>query len=319
MPLDRRKFVQNSLMLTAGFAFYGCSSSKKMIADDTFEISLAEFSLHKSLFSNKINNLDFPEITRKRFGLGVAEYVNQFFMDKANNKPYLQDLMNRCKDNGIKNHLIMIDGEGELGNLNKAERAKAVENHYKWVDAAQFLGCATIRVNAYGEGDKNEVMNAAADGLTSLAEYAKKANINIIVENHGGVTSDGKWVADLMTKVGRKDVGTLPDFGNFCIKRSGKNMWEGECLDEYDKYKGTAEMMPFAKGVSAKTFDFDAAGNCVETDYTRMMKIIKDSGFHGYMGVEWEGTSLTEDEGIIKTIALLEKTGKEAGYKVIKG
>lgn len=213
----------------------------------------------------------------------------------------------------------MIDGEGELGSTNTAERNKAVENHYKWVDAAAFLGCKTIRVNAFGEGDAMEVQNAAADGLTRLNEYAEKAGINVIVENHGSYTSNGQWMAELMKKVDKKGVGTLPDFGNFCIKRSGKNMWEGECIDQYDKYKGTAEMMPYAKGVSAKTFDFDAAGNCVETDYNRMMQIIKDANFSGYMGIEYEGNTLPEEEGIKKTIALLERTGKAAGFTVIKG
>lgn len=198
----------------------------------------------------------------------------------------------------------MIDGEGGLGDTDEAKRKQSVENHYKWVDAAKYLGCSTIRVNSYGTGSAEEVQKAAIDGLGRLGEYGEKVGINIIVENHGSYSSNGKWLADVMKQVNKKNVGTLPDFGNFCIKREN-----GKCVEEYDRYKGVEELMPFAKGASAKTYDFDAKGNCIETDYKKVMKIIKKSGFGGYIGIEYEGSKLDEYEGIKKTKILLERMG----------
>ncbi|ULQ54228.1 sugar phosphate isomerase/epimerase family protein [Flavihumibacter fluvii] len=311
MQADRRNFLKLLGGLALGSSGIGSLSS---FAPGTsagpyfFEISLAEWSLHKALFAKKINNLDFAGIARKEYGIGVVEYVNQFFKDKANDTTYLNEMLKRCKDNDVKNHLIMIDGEGELGNLNDAERKIAVENHYKWVDAAKYLGCATIRVNAAGTGKPEEVAKAAVDGLSRLGEYGRKVGINVIVENHGGYSSNGEWLMGVMKQIGLKNVGTLPDFGNFCMNRK-PNDWT-TCLESYDRYKGTAEMMPFAKGVSAKTNNFDANGNETETDYMRIMKIVKDAGFRGYVGIEFEGETLSEDEGIRKTKALLEKVGK---------
>ncbi|MBX2921490.1 MAG: sugar phosphate isomerase/epimerase [Chitinophagaceae bacterium] len=308
MSVTRRNFIKqiSALAATTGALSSlpfgaGAFPAKKQF----FEISLAEWSLHKALFAKKITNLDFPGIAKKEFGINVVEYVNQFFKDKANDTGYLNELLKRCKDNGVKNHLIMVDGEGGLADLDDAKRMKTVENHYKWVDAAKYLGCSTIRVNSYGEGSAENVQKAAIDGLGKLGEYGEKAGINIIVENHGGYSSNGMWLAGVMKGVNMKNVGALPDFGNFCIKRAN-----GKCEEEYDRYKGVAELMPFAKGASAKTYDFDAQGNCIETDYLKMMKIVKDSGFTGYVGIEYEGSDLGEEEGIKKTKALLEKVRK---------
>lgn len=268
-----------------------------------FEISLAQWSLHKALFSKKIDNLDFPVITKKEFGINAVEYVNSFFKDKAKDTGYLNELLKRCNDNGVKNHLIMCDGEGYLGDLDNAKRLKAVDNHKKWVEAAKYLGCATIRVNAHGEGTAAEVQKAAIEGLSLLGDFAAQEKINVVVENHGGYSSDGSWLTNTMKSIDHKNVGTLPDFNNFCLKRDSKN----QCIEEYDKYKGTYEMLAYAKAVSAKSIDFDEQGNCVETDYVRMLKIVKDSGFKGYIGIEYEGEKLGEYEGIKKTKALLER------------
>jgi sugar phosphate isomerase/epimerase len=248
-------------------------------------------------------------VAKNTYGISVVEYVNQFFKDKAKDEKYLAELLKRCNDNGVKNHLIMCDGEGELGSSDAKKRMQAVENHYKWVDAAKYLGCITIRVNAFGEGSSEEVQKASIEGLSKLSEYAAKVNINVIVENHGGYTSNGQWMAGVMKGVNKKNIGTLPDFGNFCLKREGGQMWGTKCIEEYDKYKGVGEMMPYAKGVSAKTYDFDDQGNCIETDYAKMLKVVKDAGFKGYMGIEYEGDKLSEDEGIKKTKALIERVG----------
>lgn len=310
MSISRRQFVKNSALLAGGFAIapaFAIESAQKSF----FQISLAQWSLHKALFGKKMDNLDFPGVARKTYNISVVEYVNQFFKDKAQDTAYLNQLLQRCKDNGIKNHLIMIDGEGGTAELDDAKRMKAVENHYKWVDAAKHLGCSTIRVNAYGTGSADDVRKAAVDGLGRLGEYGKKTGINIIVENHGGYSSNGQWLAAVMKEVNMKNVGTLPDFGNFCLKRG-----EGyKCEEEYDRYKGTAELMPYAKGVSAKSYDFNEQGNCIETDYYKMMKIVRASGFKGYVGIEYEGSKLSEEEGIKKTKALLEKVAASMGYK----
>ena len=290
---------------SAALPALAAAPQKKMF----FEISLAEWSLHKALFAKKITNLDFPGIAKKEFGIEIVEYVNQFFKDKAQDSAYLKDLLTRCKDNGVRNNLIMIDGEGYLGDTDAAKRNEAVEAHKKWVECAKTLGCKTIRVNAFGRGTAEEVAKAAVDGLSKIGEFAKTMNINVIVENHGSYSSNGQWITGVMKEVNMKNVGTLPDFGNFCIKRSDSSEWGGKCVEEYDRYKGVAEMMPFAKGVSVKTFDFDPSGNEVTIDYNKMMKIVKDSGFKGIAGIEYEGEHLDEYEGIRKTKALLERVG----------
>ena len=270
-----------------------------------FKISLAQWSLHKMLFAKKMDNLDFAAKTKNDFGVSAVEYVNQFFKDKANDKTYLGEMKKRAADNGVANVLIMIDGEGHLGSSDASKRKQAVENHYKWVEAAQFLGCHSIRVNAAGQGSAEDVAAAAIDGLGSLTEFAKDYNINVIVENHGGYSSDGSWLSGVISKVNMPTCGTLPDFGNFCIKRKGR-----ECQEEYDRYKGTEELMPFAKGVSAKTHDFDENGNEVHTDFIKMMKIVKDAGYTGYVGIEYEGSKMSEEDGIMATKRLLDQVGK---------
>jgi sugar phosphate isomerase/epimerase len=304
MHFSRRDFLKK-----AGATALAATTITDLLADSYakklwFDISIAEWSLHKELFAKKLTNLDFPELARKEFGISIVEYVNQFFKDKAEDKTYLADLLKRSKDNGITNHLIMIDGEGGLGELDAAVRTKAIENHYKWVEAAKYLGCKSIRVNAYGKGSNEEIAKAAVEGLGKLGEFAKKTGINVIVENHGGSSSNGQWLSGVMKQVNMKNVGTLPDFGNFCITRK-----DGGCAESYDRYQGTKELMPFAKGVSAKTYDFDEKGNCIETDYTKILKIVKDSGFRGIAGIEYEGSKLSEYDGIKATKALLERVG----------
>jgi sugar phosphate isomerase/epimerase len=304
---SRREFLAQ----VAGATVFGLAAFNKAVAmpnKTLYEISLAEWSLNRAIKAGKMTNLDFPVMAKQKFGISTVEYVNQFFKDKAKDTTYLDELLKRCRDNGVRNHLIMVDGEGDLGSPDKSKRDEAVENHKKWVDAAKHLDCITIRVNAHGTGTSEEVQKASAEAIGKLAEYAQAVNINVIVENHGGFTSSGEWMAGLMKAIGKKNVGTLPDFNNFCMKRDNGQLWGGNCIEEYDRYKGTAEMMPFAKGVSAKTLDFDAEGNCIETDYPRIFKIIKDSGFKGIVGIEYEGDKLSEEEGIIKTKQLLEKT-----------
>jgi len=274
-------------VVMAGFAGLNLSGQ-----NPRFQISLAEWSLNRTLRKGTITNLDFPRIAKKVYGLDAVEYVNQFFKDKAEDTGYLTALKDSCTKYGVKSLLIMIDGEGNLADTSVTARTKAIENHYKWVKAAKFLGCHSIRVNAGGRGTMGQMQAAAIDALGKLSAYAAGYGINVIVENHGGNSSYGKWLVEIMKEVNKPNCGVLPDLGNFY---------------EYDRYKGVTEMMPYAKGVSGKTVDFDAEGNETRVDYVKMMKIIADSKYSGYIDVEYEGNKLSEDEGIKASIILLKK------------
>lgn len=267
-------------------------------ADPLFKISLAQWSLHKSIFDGKVDHLDFAKIAKQEFGIEAIEYVNQFFKDKAGDEKYLAEMNKRAADNGVTQLLIMVDGEGALGDANLNERSKAVANHHKWVEAAKALGCHSIRVNASSSGNREDQVYRAADGLRALSEFAKPMGLNVIVENHGGLSSDGKWLSQVIEKVEMDNCGTLPDFGNFNL---GNGNW-------YDRYEGVTELMKYAKAVSAKSHDFGDDGSETNTDYTKMMKIVLDAGYHGFVGIEYEGSKLGEFEGIKATKALLEAT-----------
>lgn len=257
-----------------------------------FKISLAQWSLHKPLFAKTMDNLDFAKIAKEKFGIEGVEYVNQFFKDKAKDESYLSEMKKRAADVGVTNVLIMIDGEGALGDKDAAKRTTAVENHYKWVEAAKFLGCHSIRVNAQTNAEYEEGKKLAADGLRRLSEYAKPMGINVIVENHGGLSSNGKWLSETIRLTEMANCGTLPDFGNFY---------------EYDRYQGVTDLMPLAKAVSAKSYDFDENGNETKIDFRRMMKIVLDAKYHNWVGIEYEGSRLSPEDGIIATKKLLEK------------
>ena len=276
-----------------------------------FEISLAQWSLHRSLYSGELDHLDFAKISKENFGIDAIEYVNSFFFEKAEDKSYLREMKNRADDYGVKSLLIMCDNEGSLGDPDNQKRQKAVENHYKWHEAAKYLGCHSIRVNAYlteslhglevGDytktGSYDNQVSLAADGLRKLTEFGANIGINTIVENHGGLSSDGAWLASVMKAVDHPMCGTLPDFGNFRIEG---DRW-------YDRYKGVKELMPFAKAVSAKSHDFDSNGNETQTDFYRMMDIVIDAGYSGYVGIEYEGSEMDEMSGIKATKDLLDR------------
>ena len=300
----RRQFLQATAASLAAAAVL----PRNAFADDLaggapYKISLAEWSLHRTLRdpASNLTNLDFARVSKQEFGIDAVEYVNQFFKDKARDESYLADMKQRAADEGVKSLLIMVDGEGNLGDPDEAGRSKAVENHHQWVDAAKFLGCHSIRVNAASSGSYQEQQKLAADGLRRLSEYAQPMGLNVIVENHGGLSSNGAWLAGVIKTVGMDNCGTLPDFGNFFIQR-------GPNPEEYDRYLGVEELMPYAKAVSAKTHDFDDAGNEIHTDYERMMRIVVDQfGYSGYVGIEYEGDKLGEMEGIRKSKELLER------------
>ncbi len=301
--LDRRMFLKSAAVAGAAVGLNTATGPALMAAEEVkqplYKISLAEWSFHRTLGEKnaKMTNLDFPVVAKRDFGIEGVEYVNRFFMDKARDTAYLTELKKRCDDNGVRSVLIMCDDEGDLGAPDSANRAKAVENHHKWVEAAKFLGCHSIRVNARSAGSYEEQMKLAADGLSRLNEYGLQHGIGVIVENHGGLSSNGEWLVGVMKMVDNKNCGTLPDFGNFRVSDN----------EEYDRYKGVAELMPYAKGVSAKSHVFNAAGDEVQTDYFKMMKIVLDAGYHGFVGIEWEGAKPDEMEGVRLTQRLLER------------
>ena len=291
--LSRRDFL-------AGLASAGAAALVPWPAGFTrppmFLISLAQWSLHRELHAKQLDHLNFARVAREEFGIEAIEYVNSFFKDRARDAAYLAEMNRRAADQGVYQHLIMVDAEGDLGDPDNVKRSLAIENHRKWIEAAKTLGCATIRVNAASSGSFEEQQKLAADGLRRLTELAEPDGINVIVENHGGLSSNGAWLAGVMRMVNHPRCGTLPDFGNFY---------------EYDRYQGVQDLMPFAKAVSAKSHDFDAEGNETTKDYRRLMRIVLDAGYHGWVGIEYEGERLPERDGIRLTKALLERVRTE--------
>jgi len=302
--IDRREFIKHSAVAAGVAAIAG--ESLVAAPKQLFKISLAQWSLHKALFAKQLDNLDFARTAKTDFGISAIEFVNQFFKDKAKDTAYLKELNKRARDYGIEHRLIMCDGEGNLGDPDDAKRTQAVENHYRWVEAAKFLGCKLIRVNAASRGAYEEQQKLAADGLRRLTEFGAKHKIAVVVENHGGLSSNGQWLAGVMKLVNHPMCGTLPDFGNFRVSKD----------EEYDRYKGVAELMPFAKAVSAKSQDFNEVGEETHTDYHRMMKIVLDAGYRGFVGIEYGGDKLSEADGIRATKKLLEKVHAELSKKL---
>lgn len=316
------------MIVIAFLGFYSCKENpKKETVDEEIEeevtieeskpdikLSLAQWSMHKMILEEGVDPYTFAE-KASEWGFEGLEYVSALYYKELQAANFSEEAMNNWVEKskaesekyGLKNLLIMVDGQGDIAVADEAKRKEAVENHYKWVDAAAALGCHSIRVNLNGSMDPEVWMPASAAGLTQLATYAKEKNINIIVENHGGPSSNAELLAEVMEKVGMDNCGTLPDFGNFCIKREAGDYYSSKCLEEYDRYKGTKELMPYAKGVSAKSYSFDEEGNETRVDYPRIMEIVLDAGYEGFVGVEYEGSELSEEEGILATKKLLER------------
>ena len=304
---------------------YSCKDTKKVETEATemssemekevepfFQLSLAQWSMHKMVLDEGVDPYTFAE-KAKGWGFTGLEYVSGLYYKELEKSNFSEEAMaafvEKCKaestKHGMKNVLIMIDGQGDLATTDAKERKKAVENHYKWVDAAAAMGCHSIRVNLAGSQNPEEWLSNAVDGLKQLATYAKEKNVNIIVENHGGLSSNAAKLAEVMKAVNMENCGTLPDFGNFCVKRKDGSYYNGECEEQYDMYQGVMELMPYAKGVSAKSHNFDEEGNETKIDYSKMLEIVKNSGYTGFIGVEYEGNELSEEAGILATKALL--------------
>lgn len=336
MNQTRRDFLQKSSLALAGLGFSPLLASAEAAKKLTAKISLGQFSFASELYGGKMTTLDFPKRANE-LGIHALEYVSGFFNGKHTDSAYLNELKNIADGEGATSHLIMVDGDN-IASLEAAARRKAVESHHPWVDAAKYLGCTTIRVNlgdsskalsgAPEDGSPEEVAKAALEGYSSLLEYGEKTGIHVIVENHFGYSTDPDWLVGIMSQVKSDRKGFLPDFGNFCAQRSKPEgtgiqaLLSTTCLKEHDKYEGVAKMMPYAKGISAKSHKFDAAGNDLETDYRRMFQIIQDSGWTGgYIGIEYEGglyrnmggdtSYLSNGDGILAMKKLIEKTLEE--------
>jgi len=306
--LNRREFLQRSTALAAGVALFDPASRLAVAWPPAprFRISLAEYSLHRALGAGELDHLDFAPVARSRFGIDAVEMINHFWKDRARDAAYLRDLKRRADDAGVRVLLIMCSYEGRLGAADEAERHRAIDNHRRWIEAARYLGGHAIRVNAAGDGTPDELSARVADSLRRLCEYSDPLGIDIVVENHGGLSSNGAWLASTIRAANHRRAGTLPDFGNWRVSPDGV-----EPREVYDRYRGVQELMPFARGVSAKSYDFDAQGNETTIDYRRMMRIVLDAGYRGHVGIEYEGKRLSEDEGIRATKRLLERLRDE--------
>lgn len=257
-------------------------------------LSLAEWSLHETIFSGQITHLDFPRVAKEEFGIETIELVNQFFLDKVEDSLYLDRFVDSCMKYGVQSLLLMVDLEGDLGSTEEILRSKAVEDHQKWIRAAAYLGCQAIRVNAYGSGAPNDVQAAMVLSMRELASYASRYNVAILLENHGGYSSDWNWLMNVVMEANCANCGLLPDFGNF---------------DSYDPYKGMDKMMPLAWSVSAKAWSFDEDGEEPDIDYEKMFKILEEHQYAGYIGIELDSQdpSVSEMESIQKAKALIAK------------
>tara|TARA_B110000261_G_scaffold68115_2_gene79730 strand:- start:4552 stop:5460 length:909 start_codon:yes stop_codon:yes gene_type:complete len=300
--MKRRDFNQLIALGTLGLAYSSPTYNKK--------ISLAQWSLHRTIkIKKELSPNDFS-IKAREMGFDAVEYVSSLYWNELKSRSIAKitkELVSKSNDNDIKNLLIMVDGEGDLAAKNNYKREKAIENHVKWIEMAHELGCHSIRVNLNGEKEKKNWIEYSSKSLTKLCSFARKDKINIIVENHGGLSSNAKLLAKVMKEVNLDNCGTLPDFGNFCIEKEDPNNYFSNCINEYDKYLGMEELMPYAKAISAKSFDFNNNGEESTIDFKRIIDIVSSFKYKGYYGIEYEGLNLSEEKGILKTKKLLER------------
>ena len=309
---SRRSFIKKTALGAMAASLLPLSTHASIsIPISSPKISLAQWSLHRALEKGLVQAVDFARIAQNTYGINAVEYVNQFYVNMVHSEKFWSQMKQNAENEGVISLLIMVDNEGDLGNLIDTKRKKAVENHYKWINAAKILGCHSIRVNAFGEGETNLVRAALVNGLGELAAYGKKEDINVIIENHGLHTSNGEFMTSIIKEVQNPYLGTLPDFGNWCLNAKWGSTQNNRCDDVYDRYKGVTEFLPFAKGVSAKSYAFDENGDETIIDYQKMLKIVKDFGFDGYIGIEFEGETMPEPDGIRATKALIERVWKK--------
>ncbi len=308
---NRRKFL--ALSTATGLASTLWPTANAFSAQNKdkippLKISLAQWSLHRSYGDNTLQPQNFPTDAKKLFDINAVEYVADFYKEQKNEIAFWKKMQDVSADQGVSNLLIMVDGEGELGSSSDSERTQAIENHLPWIEAARESGCHSVRVNAFGRGTDTQIKHALVDGLGRLTEFSAQADINILSENHGLQSSNGAFIVDVIKDVGSPYLGTLPDFGNWCLSEEWGGTANNSCPYIYDPYRGVAEFLPFAKGVSAKSYAFDQEGNETQLDYRKLLMLVKDLGFDGHIGIEYEGQMLSEFDGIRATQKLIEET-----------
>ena len=314
--MKRKEFIKLASTGALGISSLGylsCESQKEIF----FKLSLAQWSLNKAIRGGEMSPYLFAEKS-KNLGFTGLEYVNQLYDDVMKSEDKSSSIKNfilknnqLASDNGMDNVLIMIDEEGDLAGEDEEQRLKSIDNHKLWIDTAAEMNCTSVRLNLYGSKDIETWKALSIESLTKLGEHAKGTGLNVIVENHGRITSNIPELMNAINGVGMDNVGTLPDFGNFCMADEGYgSVFDGTCETVYDFYKGVEEMMPKAFAVSAKSNDFDENGDEKTIDYMKMLKMVKSFGYTGYIGVEYEGKRLSEVEGIKATRDLLIKVGQ---------
>ena len=294
-----------------GFVFFSCKpavsqASLQKVPQLKERLVLAQWSFNRELFKGEMSTFDFIRTAKEMDFVGV-EYVNQFFMDHIEDSAYLDSLRTTAEEVGIKNTLLMIDRAGNLGASKKETREEAVANHKKWILAAKKMNCPNIRINAHGDGSREEIYSACQKSILELSDFGQEHNVGILIENHGSYSSDGNWLSELVKKVNRPNVASLADFDNWCIERENGELWGAPCIKEYDRYVGMKQLLPTAKSVSIKAFDFDKDGLPIKTDFKKMFELIFKSGYEGYLAVEFEGHEIDAKIGIQKTKALAER------------
>ncbi len=309
----RRNFIRKTGLgaLAIGLSNDFIFASAKPLEEKELKISLAQWSLNKAFFGGTMDAEDFAEIAKSTFNIDAIEYVNSFYKDNASDENFWSIMRMKAEDSGVRSLLMMVDETEKLGDLNTNKRKKAVEDHYKWIHAAKILGCHSIRVNAFGDGSPDELEASLVDGLGQLTEYAAKENIHVLLENHGLHTSNAIYMAGIIKQVDNPYLGTLPDFGNWCVSAEWGGTSEAQqCTNSYSPEQGLKEWLPYAKGVSAKVYDLDSNGNDTVVDYPKLLKMVKESDFDGHIGIEYEGDGLSEEAGIKATKKLIERVWK---------
>ncbi|TMM56846.1 TIM barrel protein [Maribacter algarum] len=308
---SRRTFIKKTTLAATAISMpslYACGIKSEY---NMPKISLAQWSLNRSFFSKELNPVQFANLAKNDYGISAVEYVNQFYADNATNEKFWNEMTTRATDAGVQSLIMMVDEEEKLGDLNTGKRKKAVEDHYKWVNAAKILGCHSVRVNAFGEGSPDELEASLIDGLGRLTEYAAKEEINVIIENHGLHTSNASFMTGIIKAVDNSYLGTLPDFGNWCLNAEwGSTETAKNCTNIYPSDVGLREFLPYAKGVSAKSYAFDSNGNETVIEYPKLLKLVKESKFDGHIGIEFEGENMSEPQGIKATKNLIERVWK---------
>ncbi|MDB4292746.1 sugar phosphate isomerase/epimerase [Maribacter sp.] len=306
---SRRTFIKKTALATAAISLPALYASGTASRKSIPKISLAQWSLNQAFFAKTLDPINFARIAKNDFNITAIEYVNQFYSDKATNEKFWGEMATRASDAGVQSLIMMVDEEKKLGDSTTETRKEAVEDHYKWVHAAKILGCHSVRVNAFGDGEPEALKASLVDGLGLLTEYAAKENVHVILENHGLHTSNAAYMVEIIKAVNNPFLGTLPDFGNWCTSAEWGGTKESQnCSAIYDPIKGLTEWMPYAKGVSAKSYEFDKDGNDTVIDYPKLLQIVKNSDFDGHIGIEYEGEGMTPSAGILATKTLIEST-----------